>query len=144
MGTISEVHKQPSRGVLKKRRSENMQLIFRRIPISIKLPCNFIEIILRHGCSSVILLHIFRTPFLKNTSGRLFLDIVKQCIPEKNLFIHLDFASALSHYVATYDIHSSWLFYLNVYVFSAFIAHDERLRQMKKFLVAIFDDSIIS
>ena len=101
MGTISDVHKQPSRGVLKKRRSENMQLIFRRIPISIKLPCNFIEITLRHGCSSVILLHIFRTPFLKNTSGRLFLDIVKQCIPENNLFIHLDFASALSHYIAT-------------------------------------------
>ena len=26
---------------------------------------------LRHGCSPVSLLHIFRTPFLKNTSGRL-------------------------------------------------------------------------
>ena len=32
---------------------------------------NFIEITLRHGCSPVILLHISRTPFLKNTSGRL-------------------------------------------------------------------------
>ena len=30
--------------------------------ISIKLLCNFIEITLRHGCSTVNLLHIFRTP----------------------------------------------------------------------------------
>ena len=35
--------------------------------ILIKLLCNFIEITLRHGCSPVNLLHIFRTPFLKNT-----------------------------------------------------------------------------
>ena len=40
---------------------------------SAKLLCNFIEITLRHGCSSVNLLHIFRTPFLKNTSGWLLL-----------------------------------------------------------------------
>ena len=33
--------------------------------------CNFIEIALRHGCSPVNLLHIFRTPCPKNTSGRL-------------------------------------------------------------------------
>ena len=31
--------------------------------------CNFIEIAFRHQCSPVNLLHIFRTPFLKNTSG---------------------------------------------------------------------------
>ena len=31
---------------------------------------NFIEITLRHGCSPVNLLHIFRSPFPKNTSGR--------------------------------------------------------------------------
>ena len=30
--------------------------------ISINLLCNFIEITLRHGCSPVNLLHIFRTP----------------------------------------------------------------------------------
>ena len=28
---------------------------------------NFIEITLRHGCCPVNLLHIFRTPFIKNT-----------------------------------------------------------------------------
>ena len=44
-----------------------------RSVISIKLLCNFIEITLRHGCSPVNLLHIFRTPFPKNTSGRLLL-----------------------------------------------------------------------
>ena len=36
-----------------------------------KVLYNFIEIALWHGCSSVNLLHIFRTPFLKNTSGQL-------------------------------------------------------------------------
>ena len=38
--------------------------------ISIKLKSNFIEITLGHGCSPVNLLYFFRTPFLKNTSGR--------------------------------------------------------------------------
>ena len=36
--------------------------------ISTKLQYNFIEITLRYGCSLVNLLHIFRTPILKNTS----------------------------------------------------------------------------
>ena len=37
-------------------------------------PCqSAIENVLRHGRSSVNSLHIFRTPFLKNTSGRLLL-----------------------------------------------------------------------
>ena len=40
-----------------------------RSVILIKLQSNFIEIALRHGCSHVNLLHIFRTPFPKNTSG---------------------------------------------------------------------------
>ena len=44
--------------------------------ISKKLLCNFIEIALRHGCSSVNLLHIFSTPFLKNTSGWLLLPLL--------------------------------------------------------------------
>ena len=43
---------------------------------------NFIEITLRHGCS-VNLLHIFRTPFPKNTSRWLLLKIVsKRCLFE--------------------------------------------------------------
>ena len=31
--------------------------------------CNFTEILLQHGCSPANFWHIFRTPFLKNTSG---------------------------------------------------------------------------
>ena len=41
-----------------------------------KLLCNFIEITLRYRCSPVNLLHIFRTPFYKKTSGGLFLAVV--------------------------------------------------------------------
>ena len=44
-----------------------------RSVISIKLQSNIIEIALRHGCSPVNLLHIFRTPFLRNTSERILL-----------------------------------------------------------------------
>ena len=47
----------------------------RRGAISIKSQSNFIEIAFRNGCSPVNLLHIFRTPFRNNTSGRLLLDI---------------------------------------------------------------------
>ena len=62
--------------------SENLQQIYRRTPIcrsaiSIKLQSNFIEIALRHGCSPVNLLHIFRTSFPKNTCGRLLLPVDK-------------------------------------------------------------------
>ena len=60
--------KQRSRGVLKicsKFTGEHPC----RSAISIKLLCNFIEIILRHGCSPVNLLHISRAPFPKNTLG---------------------------------------------------------------------------
>ena len=61
--------KQPSRGVLWKRCSENMQQIYKRTPMPEcdfnKVASNFIEIALRHGRSPVNLLHIFKTPFLK-------------------------------------------------------------------------------
>ena len=44
-----------------------------RSMMSMRLLCNFIEITLRHECSPVNLLHILRTPFTKNTYGRLLL-----------------------------------------------------------------------
>ena len=50
-----------------------------RSVISVKLLCNFIEITLRHGCSRVNLLHIFRTPFIKNTSEWLLLTSLYLC-----------------------------------------------------------------
>ena len=46
-----------------------------RSVISTKSQSNFIKIALRHGCSPVNLLHIFRTTFPKNTSGRLLLQL---------------------------------------------------------------------
>ena len=49
-----------------------------RSATSIKLQSNFIEITLRRVCSHVNLLHIFKTPFLKNTSGRLILLITQK------------------------------------------------------------------
>ena len=68
----SKEQKQLSRGVLIKRFSENIQQIYRSTPMP-KLLSSFIEITLRHGCSPVNLMHIFRAPFLKNTFGRLLL-----------------------------------------------------------------------
>ena len=49
-----------------------------RSVISIKLQSNFIEITLRHRCSPVNLLHTLRTPFPKNSSGRLLLEFALQ------------------------------------------------------------------
>ena len=70
--------KQPFRGVLSKRCSENMQQNYRRTPMQKchfnKVAWNFIEITLRHGCSPGNFLDIFRTPFTKNTSGWLLLN----------------------------------------------------------------------
>ena len=51
---------------------ENMQQIYRRTPM-----CNFA---LGHCCYPVNLLHIFRTSFLKDTSGQLLLEITFFCI----------------------------------------------------------------
>ena len=45
-----------------------------RSVISIKLQSNLIKITLRHGCSPVNLLHIFRKPFSRNTSWWLLLQ----------------------------------------------------------------------
>ena len=70
--------KQPSKGVLSKRRSENMQQIYRehscRSVTSTKFQSNFIDITFRRGCIHVNLLRMFRTPFTKNTSERLLLN----------------------------------------------------------------------
>ena len=46
-----------------------------RSVISINLLGNFIETLFRHQCSPVNLLHIFRTPFPRNTSGWLLLTM---------------------------------------------------------------------
>ena len=61
---------QPSRGVPRNRCSENRQQIYRRTPVS---KCDFVRNRTQAGCSPVNLLRIFRTSFLKNTSGWLLL-----------------------------------------------------------------------
>ena len=59
---LFHLQKQTPRGVLRKRCSENMQQI-----------CKYVA--LQHGSSAVSLLHILRTPFYKNTSGELLLQL---------------------------------------------------------------------
>ena len=44
----------------------------------------FIEITLRHGCSPVNLLHMFRTTFPKNTDGELLLSIYLKNLNNKS------------------------------------------------------------
>ena len=50
--------------------------------ISMKLQSNFIEITLQHWWSPENLMRIFRTPFIKNTSGRLLLINNKTPLPK--------------------------------------------------------------
>ena len=72
--------------------------------ISIKSLCNFFEIALQHECSPVNLLHIFRTPFPRNTSGRLLLR-------------NIDYISNIAHFINFWQkaiyiwnkVHSSFL-----------------------------------
>ena len=57
--------------------------------MSIKLLCRFIEITLCHGCSPVNLLHIFRTPFLKNTSEWLLLILLEEINAASSKYVDL-------------------------------------------------------
>ena len=59
------IQKQPSRGVNKKK--SNLKICI-------------IEITLRHGCCPGNLLHIFKTPFTRITSGGLFLYVILDVI----------------------------------------------------------------
>ena len=74
----SEHTNQLSRGVLREKCSENIQQIYRRASMP---KCDFNKVALqfcftlRHGCSPVNLLHIFRIHFPKNKYGRLLLSL---------------------------------------------------------------------
>ena len=72
-----QISEAATRGVLKKRCSENMQRIYRRTPMP-KYDFNKVakQLYWNHTsawCSPVNLLHIFRTSFPRNTSGWLLL-----------------------------------------------------------------------
>ena len=75
------IQKQRSRGVLRIRFLKICSKFTGENPcrnaISIKLLGTFIKIALQHGCSPVNLLHIFRTPFHRNTYGWLLLSLWK-------------------------------------------------------------------
>ena len=77
------LQKHPFRNILEESCSKNMQQIYRETPMPKcdfnKVASNFTEIALRHGCSPVNLLHIFRTPFHKNISGWLLLSFISYC-----------------------------------------------------------------
>ena len=66
-----------SKGVLRKRSSENIQKVTGKHPcrsvISIKLLCKFIEITILDECFLVNLVHISKIHFRNNTSGELLL-----------------------------------------------------------------------
>ena len=69
---MKSLQKQPSTGVPSKKCSENMQQTYK------KHPCWSVISIMdtpRHGCPLINLLHIFMTPFTKNTIGWLLLNI---------------------------------------------------------------------
>ena len=73
--------KQFSRGIFRKRCSENMQQVYRRTSMPkcdfSKAALHFIEITLRYRFSPVNLLYFFRTPFYQNTYGGLLLRWAK-------------------------------------------------------------------
>ena len=64
-----------------------MQQIYRRTP----MPKRNFKITLRHGYSPVNLLLIFRTHFLKNTTGCLLLILALNIIPSKQAFSNIAF-----------------------------------------------------
>ena len=81
------MQKQPSRGARKKGCFGVLKICSKftvehpcRSVISIKLQSNFIEITLWHGCFPVNLLHMFRTPFLRNTCRLMLLYMLALAI----------------------------------------------------------------
>ena len=74
--------------------------------ILINLLCNFIEIALWHGCSLVNLLHIFRTPFPRNSSEWLLLAFLfTSCVQGETRRL------ALNELIGILDISSFSAFY---------------------------------
>ena len=77
------VQNQPSRGVLRKRCSKNIQQIYRRTPcrsaISIKLQSKFIEMAIWHECTicCIISEHLFLRTALGGGGGGGFLLVLK-------------------------------------------------------------------
>ena len=76
--------------------------------ISIKLHCKFINIALRHGCSFVSLLYVFRIHFPKNTSGWLLLDVWPCIVKLFNIYIFIfrNFDNPIDLKLQIFKLHS--------------------------------------
>ena len=115
---FSLLQKQLFRGALSKRYSKICSKFTREHPcrsvISIKLLCNFIETTLRHGCSPENLLHIFRTPFTKNTSGWLLLLLSSR--NAKKTYIDQSILCLKRNYSQTFNSRSYKKTFSSVYV----------------------------
>ena len=57
--------------------------------------CDYNKVALRHGCSLGNLLHIFRTPFLTNTSGWLPLEIHNTSRVSYKFILYVQFKSSV-------------------------------------------------
>ena len=94
--------KQPPRGVIRKRCSENMQPIYTRKPRPKcdfnKIPCNFIGITLRHEFSFCKFAAYFQNTFCKNIYGEQFLKKVW-----KYYFITLYFYDTYTYGILCYN-----------------------------------------
>ena len=73
-----------------------------RSVISIKLLQNFIEITLRHGCSPVNQLHIFRIPFYRKTYGGLFLQAPNENVQELFILLSQFVAIPSKHFMSQF------------------------------------------
>ena len=99
--------------------------------ISIKFQSNFIEITLRHGCSPINLLHIFRTSFPKNTSGWLLLNVVvkwlssmvwliKCCKIQQNNYLYFQRIIYIFNEIIIYIFNELILFIFNAIIINIF------------------------
>ena len=99
--------------------------------ISIKFQSNFIEITLRHGCSPINLLHIFRTSFPKNTSGWLLLNVavkwlssmiwlIKCCKIQQNNYLYFQRIIYIFNEIIIYIFNELILFIFNAIIINIF------------------------
>ena len=84
-----------------------------RSAISIKLQNSFIEIRLWHACCPVNLLHIFRTPFYRNTSGGLLLVNVSFKVRFSRFLSNKSFSKTSQMYTFKKDVPGIYKVFLN-------------------------------
>ena len=113
--------------------------------ISIKLLCNFIEIALRHGCSPVNLLYIFRTPFPRNISGWLLLEYV--CI--RSVALNLELLPNLLRFCTEIYLAIIYYFFMILLILDRFLVFYLNLKYTvyctpKKLLKIVYSMMVLS